>query len=209
MNIVKRVLPNPPGSRAYPQLHLATDSGPPCTRPPPPQQHHGRGDGDPHGLPGGGGLGVPATPDGVAAPPLLPVPPLPPPNPRPRAVPTQASLKQGSVQPAQRSTAARRAAVVRVACSAEQHESGKQLASGAAAAALALAISFTGVEAAQADISGLTPCSESKAFAKRQTNELKVLNKRLKQVGARDWGGGRLVGWRAAGGARVVARAAI
>lgn len=34
----------------------------------------------------------------------------------------------------------------------------------------------------QADVSGLTKCSESKQFAKRQKNELKALDKRLKLV---------------------------
>jgi hypothetical protein len=43
-------------------------------------------------------------------------------------------------------------------------------------------VGFGNVEAAYADISGLTPCSESKAFAKREKGELKTLNKRLKQV---------------------------
>ena len=51
-----------------------------------------------------------------------------------------------------------------------------------AAAALATALAFGSVEAANANISGLTPCSESKAFAKREKNELKALTKRLKNV---------------------------
>merc|ERR1719456_1640173 len=37
---------------------------------------------------------------------------------------------------------------------------------------------------ATADISGLTPCAESKAFAKRKKTELKVLQKRLKKYEA-------------------------
>jgi len=49
-----------------------------------------------------------------------------------------------------------------------------------AAAALAAVIGFGQVDAAKADISGLTPCSESKAYQKRLKNELKALNKRLK-----------------------------
>jgi len=49
-----------------------------------------------------------------------------------------------------------------------------------AAAALATVIGFGQVDAAKADISGLTPCSESKAYQKRLKNELKALNKRLK-----------------------------
>lgn len=51
-----------------------------------------------------------------------------------------------------------------------------------AATALTAALSLTVVDAAKADIAGLTPCSESKAFQKRQKNEVKNLQKRLKQV---------------------------
>jgi hypothetical protein len=71
---------------------------------------------------------------------------------------------------------------VRVVCSAQKQEVIKQVSTAAAAAALATVVGFGNVEAAYADISGLTPCSESKAFAKRQKQELKTLNKRLKQV---------------------------
>lgn len=65
-----------------------------------------------------------------------------------------------------------------VTCSAQQ--SSKTAQTALAAAALAAAVSFGAVDAAQADISGLTPCAESKGFAKRQKAEVKVLNKRLK-----------------------------
>lgn len=51
-----------------------------------------------------------------------------------------------------------------------------------AAAALAAVIGFGQVDAAKADISGLTPCSESKVYQKRLKNELKALNKRLRNV---------------------------
>lgn len=67
-------------------------------------------------------------------------------------------------------------------CSAQQER--PALASTLAAAALAAAVSLGAVDAAQADVSGLTPCKESKQFAKRQKNELKALDKRLKLVGA-------------------------
>ena len=50
------------------------------------------------------------------------------------------------------------------------------------ATVLAATLSFSTVDAAKADIAGLTPCSESKAFQKRQKNEVKALTKRLKQV---------------------------
>jgi photosystem I subunit 3 len=63
-------------------------------------------------------------------------------------------------------------------CSAQQER--PALASTFAAAALAAAVSLGAVDAAQADVSGLTPCKESKQFAKRQKNELKALDKRLK-----------------------------
>lgn len=80
--------------------------------------------------------------------------------------------------------AARPVAAARVVCSAERQEAGKQLGTTAAAAALAIAFGFGQVDAAYADIAGLTPCSESKAFAKRKKNEVKGLNKRLKQYEA-------------------------
>lgn len=67
-------------------------------------------------------------------------------------------------------------------CSVQQER--PALASTLAAAALAAAVSLGAVDAAQADVSGLTPCKDSKQFAKRQKNELKALDKRLKLVGA-------------------------
>lgn len=69
-----------------------------------------------------------------------------------------------------------------VVCQAARPEPAKQLGNVAAATILAAALSFTAVDAAKADIAGLTPCSQSKAYAKRQKNEIKGLNKRLKQV---------------------------
>lgn len=51
-----------------------------------------------------------------------------------------------------------------------------------AAAALATALSLGAVDAAKADISGLTPCSKSKAFAKLEKKELKKLTQRKKQA---------------------------
>lgn len=75
-------------------------------------------------------------------------------------------------------------AAARVVCSAERQEISKHLATAAATAAMAVAFSFGTVDAAFADVAGLTPCSESKAFAKRQKNEVKALNKRLKNYEA-------------------------
>jgi photosystem I subunit 3 len=77
-------------------------------------------------------------------------------------------------------TVARRVAAV--SCSAQ--ETGKQLGVAATAAALSLTFGLVTVDAAYADVAGLTPCSESKAFAKRKKNEVKSLNKRLKQYEA-------------------------
>lgn len=69
--------------------------------------------------------------------------------------------------------------VVKVACNAQ---SVKQVSTAVAAAALAAVVGFGTVEAAYADISGLTPCSQSKAFEKLQKKELKGLTKRDKLV---------------------------
>ncbi len=82
-----------------------------------------------------------------------------------------------------------KARVVKVACSAERVEAPKQVAVAIAAAAL---LGLGNVEAAKADISGLTPCSESKAYAKRLKKEVGGLNKRLK--GVRIAGAGWMVG---------------
>lgn len=81
-----------------------------------------------------------------------------------------------------------------VSCSAEVQAPEQKLAKAAAAAALALAVSVTGVEAAKADVAGLTPCSESKAFAKRKKQEVKALEKRLKNVRGVERGGSWLGG---------------
>lgn len=95
----------------------------------------------------------------------------------------QAGIQKASFQPSK--AAAKPVSVARaVSCSAEKQEGSKQMGSAVAAAALAVAFSFGAVDAAQADISGLTPCSESKAFAKRKKNEVKGLTKRLKQYEA-------------------------
>jgi hypothetical protein len=51
-----------------------------------------------------------------------------------------------------------------------------------AAATLASVVSLGAVDAAYADIAGLTPCTESKAFAKLQKTEVKKLEKRKKLV---------------------------
>lgn len=80
-----------------------------------------------------------------------------------------------------RPTAVRRSSA-KVVCQAQKQEAAKQVVTGFAAAALAATVGFGSVDAAYADIAGLTPCSESKAYAKLQKKELKGLEKRLKQV---------------------------
>ncbi|KAJ9522661.1 hypothetical protein QJQ45_019735 [Haematococcus lacustris] len=72
-----------------------------------------------------------------------------------------------------------RASAVRwtVVCSAQK----ESVSTAVAAAALAAVVGFSNVLPASADVAGLTPCSESKAFAKLEKKELKNLNKRLKQ----------------------------
>ena len=91
----------------------------------------------------------------------------------------QASFK-GSLKPLRALPVARRSVATRATCSAEAPKVGTAL----AAAALAAALSLGSVQAAHADIAGLTPCSESKGFAKRQKKEISSLQKRLKQVRA-------------------------
>jgi len=68
-----------------------------------------------------------------------------------------------------------------VTCSAQNPQ---QAGTAVAAAALAAVIGFGNVDAAFADISGLTPCAESKAYAKVEKKELKNLQKRLKKYEA-------------------------
>jgi photosystem I subunit 3 len=80
--------------------------------------------------------------------------------------------------------AASRAAPRRAVVCAAARTSQVDVSKAVAAAALAAVIGFGQVDAAKADISGLTPCSESKAYQKRLKNELKALNKRLKNVRA-------------------------
>ena len=95
--------------------------------------------------------------------------------------PQQEVAFRGSVKPLRAVPVARRNVARAASCSAEERA---PLGKAVAAAALAAALAFGSVEAAKADISGLTPCSESKGFAKRQKNELKALDKRLKKVSA-------------------------
>lgn len=69
-----------------------------------------------------------------------------------------------------------------VTCSAQTQEASRPVQTVLAATALAAAIGLGSVDAARADISGLTPCAESKQFAKRQKTEVKTLQRRLKNV---------------------------
>jgi hypothetical protein len=91
--------------------------------------------------------------------------------------PTNAAcLAQAAARPA---VASRRPAA-RVVCQAQQE--GPSIGAAVAAAVLAGVVGFGSVDAAKADIAGLTPCSESKAYAKRLKTQVKGLNKRLKQA---------------------------
>lgn len=79
-----------------------------------------------------------------------------------------------------RAQAARAAAV----CSAEsfRENAGKAAASFALAAVVTMAAPSEVFAKEVAPYAGLTPCKGNAAFAKREKNELKVLDKRLKQV---------------------------
>lgn len=100
------------------------------------------------------------------------------------AVAGQLSAKAQAFQP--RALGARRPLRLAraVTCSAQKEDVVKHLSTAAAAAALAAVFGVVQVDAAYADIAGLTPCSESKAFAKRKKNEVKGLQKRLGQYEA-------------------------
>lgn len=63
----------------------------------------------------------------------------------------------------------------RTVCSAE-----KSVGKAATAIALAAAIAVATPEIASADVAGLTPCKDSKAFAKREKKEVTKLQNRLK-----------------------------
>ena len=93
---------------------------------------------------------------------------------------------KSSVKPLRAAPVARKAVqVARAASCSAQEQAPVQVGKVVAAAALAAALAFGSVDAAHADISGLTPCSESKGFAKRQKNEIKALSKRLSKVNHR------------------------
>lgn len=63
-------------------------------------------------------------------------------------------------------------------------ETAAKVATAMALAAIVGTAPFAAPEDAMADISGLTPCKESKAFAKREKQEIKKLESRLKQYAA-------------------------
>lgn len=68
----------------------------------------------------------------------------------------------------------------KVVCSAEKESVAAQAGKVATALALAAVIGTSIPDAAFADVAGLTPCKESKAFAKREKQEVNKLKKRLK-----------------------------
>ena len=92
--------------------------------------------------------------------------------------PTRARSHAHGISSIQVKACSGRAVVAR----AQKQSAAKQAGKAAGAAALAAALSFGAVDAAQADISGLTPCSESKGFAKARKAEIKKLEKRKKLV---------------------------
>ena len=63
-----------------------------------------------------------------------------------------------------------------------QNPEAKQVSTAILAAAVASIVSLSAVDAAYADVAGLVPCSESKAFAKLEKKELKALQKRQAKV---------------------------
>ncbi|KAK3270519.1 hypothetical protein CYMTET_21087 [Cymbomonas tetramitiformis] len=71
-----------------------------------------------------------------------------------------------------------KAARVEATCSADLP---KKVVSGLAAAAIAASVPLAAPQEALADVAGLTPCSESKAYRKKEKQELKALKRRLKQ----------------------------
>lgn len=74
-------------------------------------------------------------------------------------------------------------ASARTVCSAEKNTVAEKAGKAAAAVALAAVVSTSSLAIAQeafADVAGLTPCKESKAFAKRKKQEIKKLEQRLK-----------------------------
>ncbi|XP_057812140.1 photosystem I reaction center subunit III, chloroplastic [Salvia miltiorrhiza] len=75
---------------------------------------------------------------------------------------------------------ARSAAIVCQANAPNQENSWSELKAFSAALALSSIILSAPVLPASADISGLTPCKESKQFAKREKNEIKKLESSLK-----------------------------
>lgn len=70
----------------------------------------------------------------------------------------------------------------KISCSASEPKNGlegKQIATALALAAVLTTSPLAFPQPASADIAGLTPCKESKAFAKREEKEIKKLAKRL------------------------------
>jgi Photosystem I reaction centre subunit III len=112
----------------------------------------------------------------VASPKVRPVPSAP--SSSRAVIPSAPTLTQNalymqlSARPAARAVAAR----------ATRKEVAQQAGTAVAAAVLASVVTVGTVDAAYADVAGLTPCSESKGFAKVQKGELKKLDKRMKGV---------------------------
>ncbi|KAG2429392.1 hypothetical protein HYH02_014049 [Chlamydomonas schloesseri] len=93
------------------------------------------------------------------------------------------TMRNPAVKASSRAAPSSRRAM-RVACQAQKNETASKVGTALAASALAAAVSLSAPNAAMADIAGLTPCSESKAYAKLEKKEIKTLEKRLKQYEA-------------------------
>jgi len=97
------------------------------------------------------------------------------------AVSTKSLSSKGSFNPLKATSARPVAKAPRALTTCSAEVKSNKIATTLAVAALAASVPLAVPQEAFADVAGLTPCSESKAFAKREKAELKTLNRRLKQ----------------------------
>eukprot|EP00239_Pterosperma_sp_CCMP1384_P001010 CAMPEP_0197852784 /NCGR_PEP_ID=MMETSP1438-20131217/21391_1 /TAXON_ID=1461541 /ORGANISM="Pterosperma sp., Strain CCMP1384" /LENGTH=231 /DNA_ID=CAMNT_0043466963 /DNA_START=120 /DNA_END=815 /DNA_ORIENTATION=- len=97
------------------------------------------------------------------------------------AVMNKMSLKK-PFNPLKSASVARPVKATRVTttCSASKEETGKKALAAVLATAVAASTLTAAPEQAYADVAGLTPCAQSKAFKKREKQELKALTRRMK-----------------------------
>eukprot|EP00238_Polyblepharides_amylifera_P000303 CAMPEP_0196572596 /NCGR_PEP_ID=MMETSP1081-20130531/2605_1 /TAXON_ID=36882 /ORGANISM="Pyramimonas amylifera, Strain CCMP720" /LENGTH=231 /DNA_ID=CAMNT_0041889959 /DNA_START=158 /DNA_END=853 /DNA_ORIENTATION=+ len=98
------------------------------------------------------------------------------------AIHAASSAFLGATIVAPKKNVTRSASSFKIVAKAEQSKEVKlnKLATTLAAAAVVASVPFAMPQDAFADVAGLTPCKDSKAFAKRLKNEVKTLNRRLK-----------------------------